>query len=231
MDIKKTGDFILMLRKENNLTQKELAAKLNVTDKAISRWETGKGLPDISLWQTISDVLNISINEILAGKRIDSAEFSLEADKTLIETVGDTKKRVKRKVFILSIIIIILVLFLAVFISLVVNPTFFKNYYSTNIDNKQIMIPIPQYSFYSGSAGMGTCIIKLKTLKEHDEIEVFINDYLYSLESFKKDGKTLYYDRNNNITIWQYLYSNAGIGPVNTICLGFNHGTPEEYRQ
>ena len=69
MNIQKTGEFIKALRKEKNLTQLELAEKLNCTDKAVSRWETGKGLPDADMLLSLSTVFNVSINEILLGEK------------------------------------------------------------------------------------------------------------------------------------------------------------------
>ncbi len=70
MNTQKTGGFIKTLRKENNMTQLELAKKLNCTDKAISRWETGKGLPDADMLLSLSAIFDISINEILLGEKL-----------------------------------------------------------------------------------------------------------------------------------------------------------------
>ena len=74
MNTQKTGEFIKTLRKENNLTQAELAQKLSCTDKAISRWETGKGLPDADMLLSLSAVFGVSINEILLGERFSFVE-------------------------------------------------------------------------------------------------------------------------------------------------------------
>ena len=84
MNTQKTGEFIKMLRKENNMTQLELAVKLNCTDKAVSRWETGKGLPDADTLLSLSDVFSISINEILLGER-----FNLPSDKSEYPAVAE----------------------------------------------------------------------------------------------------------------------------------------------
>ena len=65
MNENKTGAFISTLRKEKELTQAQLAEKLNVTDKAISRWETGKGMPDSSLLVPLANILGITVNELL----------------------------------------------------------------------------------------------------------------------------------------------------------------------
>lgn len=68
MDAKTTGRFLAELRKEKGYTQKELGDKLMVTDKAISRWETGKGLPDTSLLKPLSDILGVSVGELQIGR-------------------------------------------------------------------------------------------------------------------------------------------------------------------
>lgn len=65
MDASKFGTFIANVRKDNNMTQLELANKLNVSDKTISKWETGKSLPDITMLEKLSQALNISIVELL----------------------------------------------------------------------------------------------------------------------------------------------------------------------
>ena len=68
MDLNKISNLIKTKRKEKGLTQEELAQKLFVTEKAISRWETGRGTPDISLLVPLSEVLEVSVSEILKGK-------------------------------------------------------------------------------------------------------------------------------------------------------------------
>ena len=70
MDQIKIGKFISSVRKEKKLTQKQLADKLGITDRAISKWENGKSMPDLSLLKPICDVLDISINELLSGEKI-----------------------------------------------------------------------------------------------------------------------------------------------------------------
>ena len=86
MDYEKIGEFIFKLRKEKNLTQKQLAEKLNVTNKAISKWERGLGAPDVSLLRQLSEILEISVNELLLGEKIDSLTKD-QSDKVLVESV------------------------------------------------------------------------------------------------------------------------------------------------
>jgi len=71
-----TGLMIKKLRENSNLTQAELAKKLNVSDKTVSKWETAKGYPDISLLESIAKVLGVSITELLAGSKIDNVNVS-----------------------------------------------------------------------------------------------------------------------------------------------------------
>ena len=69
MDNKEIGSFIAECRKEKQITQQQLADKLRITNKAISKWETGNGFPDISLLPELADILNVSVDEILKAKR------------------------------------------------------------------------------------------------------------------------------------------------------------------
>ena len=76
MDAKKFGTFIATLRKENNMTQVELAQKLQVTDKAVSKWERGLGFPDINTIEPLADALGVSVLEIMRSERIAETEIT-----------------------------------------------------------------------------------------------------------------------------------------------------------
>ena len=94
MELKQTGKFISELRKEKNLTQQELAEKLNVTDKAVSRWETGRGLPDADSMLSLSDFFGVTINELLLGKRIKTPDEAKEEEtKIAVEYMKTLKKK------------------------------------------------------------------------------------------------------------------------------------------
>ena len=69
MDQKKTGEFLQTLRKEKELTQEELAEKFSVTSRTVSRWETGRNMPDISLLTEIADFYDVDVREIIEGER------------------------------------------------------------------------------------------------------------------------------------------------------------------
>ena len=87
MDHQKVGCFIAALRREKGWTQRELAAQLGVTDKAVSRWETGKGLPDISLLRPLSEALGVSVNELLSGEAIKLGQELAKSDALVLHTL------------------------------------------------------------------------------------------------------------------------------------------------
>lgn len=87
MDQKKTGRFIAARRKDNNLTQSQLAEKLGITDKAVSKWETGKSMPDLSLFGPLCDLLQITLNELLSGEFISDENLKEKSNQILFEVV------------------------------------------------------------------------------------------------------------------------------------------------
>lgn len=110
MTAKDCGIFIANLRKDKGLTQKQLADALNVSDKAISRWETGKGYPDVSSLVALSDFFSVSVNEILAGKNIESEAFPEIADTNLLTVFKEKEKTKKNNIFQIIICFIMFVL-------------------------------------------------------------------------------------------------------------------------
>lgn len=112
MDIVKIGSFISERRKKCGLTQKELAEKLGVTDKAVSKWENGRGYPDITLLPPISEALNVSVAEILNGET--DGDSAKAADKLLMRIYS------QRKAFlgVVSVFLIILGAFIPIYFTL-----------------------------------------------------------------------------------------------------------------
>ena len=97
MNAQKCGKFIAELRKEQNLTQKDLSDKLNVSDKAISRWETGKGFPDVDSLQALSKFFSITINELLAGEKAETKTIKEIAEENIITAFEESEKNKKSK--------------------------------------------------------------------------------------------------------------------------------------
>ncbi len=101
MNQEKIGKFIATLRKEQSMTQKELAQKLGVSDKTVSKWETGRGLPEISIMQSLCETLDVSINELLSGEKLDVSSYREKAE----ENISTLMKRRSYKKLILHIAI------------------------------------------------------------------------------------------------------------------------------
>ena len=96
MDQVKIGMFISMCRKKQNLTQAELAEKLGITDRAISKWETGRSLPDASLMLDLCDILNISVNDLLSGEKVKMNEINNKQEQMILEIVKEKQETDKR---------------------------------------------------------------------------------------------------------------------------------------
>lgn len=93
MDNTQFGAFVAQLRKEQGLTQKELADKVNVTDKAVSKWETGKGFPDMKLLEPLAHVLGVSLVELMQGKRQEAETLTVaEANAAVSQAMGQSER-------------------------------------------------------------------------------------------------------------------------------------------
>lgn len=107
MDQIKIGKFIAERRKFVNLTQFELAEKLGITDRAVSRWETGKTMPDSSIMLELCSILKISVNELLSGEILSMDDYKNQLEKNLIEAVKQ-KEQADKRLLTLEVVIIVL---------------------------------------------------------------------------------------------------------------------------
>ena len=87
MDAKATGALIAQRRKERTLSQADLARRLHVTDKAVSRWETGRGMPGLDSLEPLSDALGLSVSELLSGKELSREELPKAAGGQIMESM------------------------------------------------------------------------------------------------------------------------------------------------
>lgn len=112
MDQEKIGKFICEQRKKKKLTQSELAEKLGVTDKTVSRWENGHYLPDVSLFNEVCEILDIEVTELLKGEKMNKMEKK-DVEETIDKIVDISKKEIKKKnkkVIVVSVVLVLLVL-------------------------------------------------------------------------------------------------------------------------
>ncbi len=108
MDQIKIGKFIAECRKKSNQTQVQLAEKLNITDRAVSKWERGKSLPDSSIMLRLCDVLGITVNDLLSGEVVTMDNYNKELENNLLEMVRQ-KEQADRRLLSLEIFIGVLV--------------------------------------------------------------------------------------------------------------------------
>ena len=120
MNLLKIGTFIAQQRKAQNLTQIQLAEMLNITDRAVSKWETGKALPDSSIMLALCDILKINVTELLSGEKLEMDNYNKELEKNLLEMVKQKEESDKRLLSLEWVIIILslIVLFAPIFIGL-----------------------------------------------------------------------------------------------------------------
>ncbi len=95
MDQLKIGRFIAECRKQKDLTQMQLAEKLGITDKAVSKWERGIAMPDSSIMFELCDILGISVNELLSGEKIDMENNNQKNEQLLLEMAKELEKKSK----------------------------------------------------------------------------------------------------------------------------------------
>ena len=120
MDPKKTGIIISDARKKLNMTQKDLADKLYISDKAVSKWERGLCFPDISVLIPLTEILNISLYDLLRGEKVNKKEVEETLKSTINYSNSEIKRKKKKYIIISSIVIFIIILasiILLVFIS------------------------------------------------------------------------------------------------------------------
>ena len=95
MDQVKIGRFIAACRKRANLTQMQLAEKLNITDRAVSKWETGKAMPDTAIMLELCDILGISVNELLSGEKINMENNDQKNEQLLLDMAKEIETKNK----------------------------------------------------------------------------------------------------------------------------------------
>lgn len=112
MDPIKTGQLIADARKKLNMTQKELAEQLSITDKAVSKWERGLCLPDISILLPLSQILGVNLYELLKGEKINKKELDEILKNTIIYSTNEIKKH-KTKYFRYSLIVVVITILIS----------------------------------------------------------------------------------------------------------------------
>lgn len=193
MNQEKIGKFIAKLRKENNMTQQELADKLGITDRAISKWENGRGLPDLSLIKPLCEELSVSINELLAGERLNEEEYKDKVEENIMSTIDYTDKKLKKNKRIFTVIVLVIVFLIMCFIAM-----FLVDVHRMR-ENRQVVFSTWGFEYAPAlempEAKIEQSIIKyLQTMADSELLHFentksFVSMRIYLLEEVKRDAK------------------------------------------
>lgn len=173
MDLVKIGKYIAGKRKALGMTQKQLAEKLNMSDKSVSKWERGICLPDVSAYMELCEILGISINEFLAGEDIDAENVEKKSEDNIIQVTKDSKKKQKNLKSILAVVTtfaVIMVLVLgAVFVHKVMQP---KNYI-TAVDRTSAEMKTAELL----SGADGAYLFNFYAKEEYKTLTIYLSEY------------------------------------------------------
>ena len=173
MDLVKIGKYIAGKRKALGMTQKQLAEKLNMSDKSVSKWERGICLPDVSVYMDLCEILGISINEFLAGEDIDAENVEKKSEDNIIQVTKDSKKKQKNLKSILAVVTtfaVIMVLVLgAVFVHEVMQP---KNYI-TAVDRTSAEMKTAELL----SGADGAYLFNFYAKEEYKTLTIYLSEY------------------------------------------------------
>lgn len=173
MDLVKIGKYIAGKRKALGMTQKQLAEKLNMSDKSVSKWERGICLPDVSVYMELCEILGISINEFLAGEDIDAENVEKKSEDNIIQVTKDSKKKQKNLKSILALVTtfaVIMVLVLgAVFVHKVMQP---KNYI-TAVDRTSAEMKTAELL----SGADGAYLFNFYAKEEYKTLTIYLSEY------------------------------------------------------
>ena len=173
MDLVKIGKYIAGKRKALGMTQKQLAEKLNMSDKSVSKWERGVCLPDVSVYMELCEILGISINEFLAGEDIDAENVEKKSEDNIIQVTKDSKKKQKNLKSILAVVTtfaVIMVLVLgAVFVHEVMQP---KNYI-TAVDRTSAEMKTAELL----SGADGAYLFNFYAKEEYKTLTIYLSEY------------------------------------------------------
>ena len=111
MDIIKIGKFIAENRKKKNMTQEQLAEKIGVTSKTISRWENGNYMPDISLLKPLSEELGITLNDLLSGEKVEKEKYQEKLEENIINTIDYSNKKVIKNNNLMGLLLVVFGIF------------------------------------------------------------------------------------------------------------------------
>lgn len=173
MDLVKIGKYIAGKRKALGLTQKQLAEKLNMSDKSVSKWERGICLPDVTVYLELCKILGISINEFLAGEDIVEGNVEQKAEENILQITKDNKKKQKslKKIIILLLCVLIIFMTLSFFLFKEINKS--QNYIEPFLEESTEMKTVELLAEHHGNI----MLFHYDTNKKFDSISMYLTEY------------------------------------------------------
>lgn len=114
MNQEKIGKFIAKCRKEQKLTQQDLAEKLGVSDRTVGNWENGRNMPDLSLFKPLCDLLHITLNDLISGEKINEKDYQEKLEENIINTIDYTNKKMENKNNFIGLLFIVFGVLIAI---------------------------------------------------------------------------------------------------------------------
>lgn len=203
MEHHKIGNFIAELRKEKHLTQQELGDKLFVTDKAVSKWERGLSLPDITLLKKLAEILDTEIVDILDGQKSSTKQMNVEEEvKRITAEISKIHKKKLRKRMVLIIVLLLIILY-------ILFRNVFLGYSTKTVPyshaKQSIHLGVPKTSFLMKTNDQS---YSFKNLRNPHMIENEIKEYLKTLNYSTCNDTIYYYDEKDNFSIINYSVKN-----------------------
>lgn len=210
MNNNKIGKFISNLRKEKGLTQAELGEKLYVTDKAVSKWERGLSLPDITILNNLADILDTSVEEILKGEKNEELDIQKEIKKITNEIKINQKNKIKKLIIIIiiSIMLSIYLIYKNTYLGYNIKELSYSPYITSDLqkaDIRKVSLGISKQSFMIKNLDRS---YSYKNLRSPVVIENEIKDYLKKLKYLICNDTLYYYNEEDNFSIIEYSVKN-----------------------
>ena len=240
MDQEKIGRFIAERRKDCHLTQEELAEKLNVNSRSISRWENGKCMPDMSMYNSICEVLGISINEFLSGEKLKKDEYQDKFEKNMIDIVGNVELKNKTiRIFNLVILFVVVFIMSVIVFNFLLDHVYIKQNYdkrtmNVTFENHSLKVTTPvlgntKYVYFEHEneclvfvtyyENLGTIISRNEKFDEFTGYDLSENTYtndLYVSDSCLKKRKKVYYTKQS-LSIINKIYKSNDINKLDKV--------------
>ena len=196
MDLIKIGKYIAFKRKEQGLTQKQLAEKLNMSDKSVSKWERGICLPDVTVYLELCKILGISINEFLAGEDIPKETIEQKAEENIIQITKDNKNKQKYLKKIIRLLIVMLVVFIFITSIFVYKKlTQPQNYIEPYLEKSTEMQTANMLSNHPGDI----LLFHYNSKKDFDSLTMYLTQYQKGKKISDKEICTFYNNPSKGI--------------------------------